>query len=728
MEQTVKVTLDTREFDRGIKRMQGGFGNLTGTIGAAVAAFGGFQLAKGFLNTARSIENLKFQLSALTGSTAEAAKAMEILKDFAGGVPFQLQEIQRAAPSLLAVAKSTDELNELLAITGDIAAASGLNFQDVALQLQRTFSAGIGAADLFRDRGVKAMLGFQEGVQYSAKQSRDLIINAFRDGTTAIAGASADMATSFDGQISMISDKFDKFKESVMDAGPFEMLKAAVTLVNKQLEANFGDMEKAAEKIGEAIVQATFDVLLFGAKVIDGMKPAFDFVGKSIEHIVSYAEGLPTYIKTLGILGFLALGIKGKLIVVVIGGIVKEVVKIFNFMFDLVARGKGIMADAAEAIGMKGAAANFRKEANDIQKEIKALERRFKIMNRSLPNHEMEEGLAELGITFKGVDADIGKINGTMGKYEIQVRKVISALIEQRNAQRAADQAKLEADKQKAPMQKLLQADPKEVKAAQKAADALKAKFINLQESLFSEEEAEQASFNKQLATLDEYYKGKELLDVNYHRIKEQLETRHQKKLADISKREVNAQVDIFKSGQFQNLELAKLTEDQKVQFAMDAGRSVLGELGKQNKAAFQAAKALNIAMAIMNTAAGATKALSQGGVFGPLLAGLVIAAGAVQIAAISSQTYQGRKTGGLVQKGQPYQVGEAGVEAFVPNQTGTIIPNRNMGGGGGPVNVNFNINTVDAQGMDELLTSRRGTITNIIREATQQNGQRSMV
>ena len=340
----------------------------------------------------------------------------------------------------------------------------------------------------------------------------------------------------------------------------------------------------------------------------------------------------------------------------------------------------------------------------------------------------MEEGLAELGITFKGVDADIGKINGTMGKYEIQVRKVISALIEQRNAQRAADQAKLEADKQKAPMQKLLQADPKEVKAAQKAADALKAKFINLQESLFSEEEAEQASFNKQLATLDEYYKGKELLDVNYHRIKEQLETRHQKKLADISKREVNAQVDIFKSGQFQNLELAKLTEDQKVQFAMDAGRSVLGELGKQNKAAFQAAKALNIAMAIMNTAAGATKALSQGGVFGPLLAGLVIAAGAVQIAAISSQTYQGRKTGGLVQKGQPYQVGEAGVEAFVPNQTGTIIPNRNMGGGGGPVNVNFNINTVDAQGMDELLTSRRGTITNIIREATQQNGQRSMV
>ena len=64
----------------------------------------------------------------------------------------------------------------------------------------------------------------------------------------------------------------------------------------------------------------------------------------------------------------------------------------------------------------------------------------------------------------------------------------------------------------------------------------------------------------------------------------------------------------------------------------------------------------------------------------------------------------------------------------FMPSQTGTVIPNGNVGGGGKPVTVNFNINTVDAQGMDEILTSRRATITNIIREATQQNGQRSMV
>jgi hypothetical protein len=169
------------------------------------------------------------------------------------------------------------------------------------------------------------------------------------------------------------------------------------------------------------------------------------------------------------------------------------------------------------------------------------------------------------------------------------------------------------------------------------------------------------------------------------------------------------------------------MTEKEKVKFAVEAGTSVLNELGKQNKAAFQAAKALAIAQAIINTAQGATKALAQGGVFGPILAGLVVAAGAVQIAAINSQQYQGRKNGGLVQQGTPYVVGENGSEMFIPNRTGTIIPNGNMGGGQ-TVNVNFTINSVDAAGIDELLVSRRATITNIIRDAATQKGQRSPV
>ena len=48
---------------------------------------------------------------------------------------------------------------------------------------------------------------------------------------------------------------------------------------------------------------------------------------------------------------------------------------------------------------------------------------------------------------------------------------------------------------------------------------------------------------------------------------------------------------------------------------------------------------------------------------------------------------------GGPVQSGSPYMVGERGPEMFVPNQSGSIIPNKSMGGG---ITV---VNNVDARG-----------------------------
>ena len=50
------------------------------------------------------------------------------------------------------------------------------------------------------------------------------------------------------------------------------------------------------------------------------------------------------------------------------------------------------------------------------------------------------------------------------------------------------------------------------------------------------------------------------------------------------------------------------------------------------------------------------------------------------------------RANGGSVTAGKAYMVGERGAEMFVPNQSGTIVPNNAMGGGGG-VTVNQTIN-----------------------------------
>jgi SLT domain-containing protein len=162
---------------------------------------------------------------------------------------------------------------------------------------------------------------------------------------------------------------------------------------------------------------------------------------------------------------------------------------------------------------------------------------------------------------------------------------------------------------------------------------------------------------------------------------------------------------------------------------AVQAGIGSMGtlfeQLGKHNKDAFNAAKAFNIANAIMNTAMGITKALSTLPVpFNFIAAAAVGAAGFAQVAAIRSQQYTGRQLGGPVQEGKSFLVGETGPEIFTPNASGRIDRMDSLGGQN--VNINFNIQAVDTQGFDELLVSRRGVIQQVISDAMLESGQRS--
>ena len=52
------------------------------------------------------------------------------------------------------------------------------------------------------------------------------------------------------------------------------------------------------------------------------------------------------------------------------------------------------------------------------------------------------------------------------------------------------------------------------------------------------------------------------------------------------------------------------------------------------------------------------------------------------------------RANGGPVSGNRPYIVGERGPEMFIPNRSGTVIPNKNMGGGGVIVQQTINVTT----------------------------------
>lgn len=176
-------------------------------------------------------------------------------------------------------------------------------------------------------------------------------------------------------------------------------------------------------------------------------------------------------------------------------------------------------------------------------------------------------------------------------------------------------------------------------------------------------------------------------------------------------------------------IEFEKKSDSEKTKFAIDNLQSIFSALGAQNKKAFEANKALAIASALVNTYQGATKALATYPFpFNLIAAAGAVAAGLAQVSAIRSQQYSGRQLGGPVMGGKSYIVGENGPEVFTPTSTGNVTRNRDAFGGGGQVNVNFTIVANDTQGFDQLLSSRKGVITQIISDAMLERGTRSMI
>ena len=135
-----------------------------------------------------------------------------------------------------------------------------------------------------------------------------------------------------------------------------------------------------------------------------------------------------------------------------------------------------------------------------------------------------------------------------------------------------------------------------------------------------------------------------------------------------------------------------------------------------------------------MDTYAGARAAFTSlaGIPFVGVPLGIAAAAGAIamgmaQVAQVRGLTYSGRALGGPVMGGKPYIVGENGPELFTPSTTGNITRNQDLQGGS-PVSVNFTIIANDTTGFDQLLTSRKGVIQQIISDAMLEKGKRSMV
>ena len=260
MAQRLNIDIVARDkATKALNGLRGGLAKVRGAVFSLQSAFlglGAGLVVRNLVSTGKELENLQVRLKFLLKDTNEGAKAFDNMVKFASRVPFSLEEIQSGSGILATVTDNAKDLQQMLEITGNVAAVTGLDFRTTAEQIQRSFSAGIGAADLFREKGVRNMLGFQAGAAVSIEATAEAFEKVFGKGGR-FGKATDELANTFEGTMSMLNDKVFTFKKTLLDAGFFAELKNQFGDLDDFLNENAEQLDLIAEKIGKDLANAT---------------------------------------------------------------------------------------------------------------------------------------------------------------------------------------------------------------------------------------------------------------------------------------------------------------------------------------------------------------------------------------------------------------------------------------------------------------------------------------
>lgn len=187
----------------------------------------------GAVSQAAKFETINTQFEVLVGNTEDAQRALEDLKNFSAGTPFQFEDIARAGKTLLGFGFQAEELRDRLQQIGDVSAAVGKPLSELSVIFGQVSAAG-------RLTGERLNQLVEAGVPIGAALAKTLNVpkEAIRD---LVSRGQIDFAT-FEKAFLSLSQKggvaFQALqKQSETTAGQFSTLKDNVSL----LVADFGN-------------------------------------------------------------------------------------------------------------------------------------------------------------------------------------------------------------------------------------------------------------------------------------------------------------------------------------------------------------------------------------------------------------------------------------------------------------------------------------------------------
>jgi hypothetical protein len=662
----------------------------------AIIAIGAGTVIRSIINTTARFQDLRTSLASVTGSAQSGAEAFRFITDIATKTQFSVEDLSRSFIKLKAagITPSAEILN-VFTNTAAITTDQIGTLEAVTDLFARTVSGGLGLEEIQRlgDRGVPVLRILEEQLGLTRSQISEFgktaegaktIVDAFAKGIQDEFGdATANLLKNLNVQ-------FSNLGIAITDAQ--DILGQGLAPVIADITVEFTDFINANQELIKQI----------GVNLGQALNDAIDLFVLASENI---------RIATVAVIALV--GAFSPISAVILGTI--AVVNLFRNSLEETLGTPLRLADV-----FKG---TFAFVENILTSFIGKITNDFKEFINGTISLVNKLPFTEFALPFELAKESTDNANKSLGEYILEQTKLREeAEKTAKFFRQLSDQLQFQTfspSKEGSQEEDITVVFSKEIKA--------------LQDKFRTETEIIEIERDKQLQLLDEFLEKEknlnfdQLLEIGLLKEKiaketdERLSAIEDKRLKNM-KDNLDKQFQLIKDRKFAELDLENLTQNQMKDLTKKAGRELLDSVAQNNKKAFEIAKALDTAEAIMSTAKGVAKAIGSGNF---ILAGIIGALGAVQVAKIQSTQYQGRALGGPVRSGNQYMVGEQGPEMFVPNQSGSIIANKDLGRA---TTVNVNVYANDTEGFDNLLVKRRSVIVNVINDALNSQGKEALV
>ncbi len=297
---------------------------------------------KGILNVGSQAEKLRNQFLLLSPSVDEGKKSFEALQKFIASSPLQSDSIEKASETVITFSKNSGELISNLTAIQNASIALGIDIETVSREFSSLSRTGIEGARELKRKNLQEFLGLSEGIKVSSDEIVRLFLKKFGKGGE-FENASEAFANTFAGASNRFRNSFKNIQESVAQAGLLDFFADLTNVFTNFIRNNPELLAKIVKDFTVGLIEGIKTFASFSARLLTLIKEPFILIVDSIKALDDLRKQFPPVVGEIGILGFLLLGTRGKVIAIIIGDFLRRLNDLRKLGNDISKDGEGTL-------------------------------------------------------------------------------------------------------------------------------------------------------------------------------------------------------------------------------------------------------------------------------------------------------------------------------------------------------------------------------------------------